>query len=149
MPINCQIITQEETLFDEPVDIVTAPSVQGEMGIMPQHAPLIAVLDFGELKVKQNGVERAFAIGGGLIEVTEERVIVLADSAEQSDGIDIQQAEEARQRAQKIMAEGPPEDPAEFAALEQSLRRANLRLKVARKQRRAGAAPSRSGAADE
>ncbi len=148
MPINCQIITQEKTVFDEPVDIVTAPSVLGEMGIMPNHAPIVAVLDFGELKVRQDGAEKAFAIGGGIIEVTEQKVIVLADSAEQSGAIDLQRAEEARQRAQKIMAEGPPEDPAEFAALEQSLRRANLRLKVARK-RRAGSSLPQTGQSDE
>lgn len=148
MPINCQIITQEKTVFDEPVDIVTAPSVMGEMGIMPNHAPIIAVLDFGELKVRQGGEEKAFAIGGGIIEVTEERVIVLADAAEQSNDIDLQRAEEARQRAQKIMTEGPPEDPAEFAALEQSLRLANLRLKVARRNRAGSALPT-AGRTDE
>jgi len=149
LPIQCRIITQEQTLFDEPVDIVNAPSIEGEMGILPKHAPLIAVLSFGELTIRQGTAERNFAIGGGIIEVTPTQVTVLADSAEQAAEIDIERAEEARKRAQKIMAEGPPEDPAEFAALEQSIRRANLRLKVARKRGRlAGAAPARQGVED-
>jgi F-type H+-transporting ATPase subunit epsilon len=134
MPLRCQIITQERKLFDDVVDIVIAPGSEGEMGILPNHAPLVATLGFGELVVRRGGIEEVFAIGGGVLQVGHNRVIVLADSAEQAEDIDIARAEEARRRAEKLMAEGAPADPARYAALEAAIKRANLRLKVARKR---------------
>lgn len=134
MPLRCQIITQERLLFDEEVDIVIAPGIEGEMGILPQHAPLVAALDIGELRVRRGSFEESFAIGGGVLQVAHDRVIVLADSAEQAEEIDIARAEAARRRAEQMMAEGAPRDPATLAALEAAIRRANLRLKVARKR---------------
>lgn len=136
MPLRCEIITQERKLFDDMVDIVIAPGVEGEMGILPRHSPLIAVLDFGELRVRQGELEEAFAIGGGVLQVAEDRVIVLAESAERADEIDISRAEEARRRAERLMEEGVPEDPAAYAALEAAMRRADLRVRVARRRRR-------------
>lgn len=136
MPLRCQIITQERLLFDEEVDIVIAPGIEGEMGILPQHAPLVAALDIGELRVRRGSFEESFAIGGGVLQVAHDRVIVLADSAEQAEEIDIARAEAARRRAEQMMAEGAPRDPATLAALEAAIRRANLRLKVARKRSR-------------
>jgi F-type H+-transporting ATPase subunit epsilon len=131
MPLRCEIITQERRVYDEEVDIVIAPGVQGEMAILPQHVPLVSALDFGEVRVRRGGIEETFAVGGGVLQVAHDHVIVLADSAERADEIDIARAEAARQRAQKMMAEGAPSDPAQFAALEAAIRRANLRLKVA------------------
>lgn len=138
MPLRCQIITQERQLFDEEVDIVIAPGIEGEMGILPQHAPLVAALDIGELRVRRGNFEESFAIGGGVLQVAHDRVIVLADSAEQAEEIDIARAEAARRRAEQMMAEGAPRDPAALAALEAAIRRANLRLKVARKRAHKG-----------
>ncbi len=138
MPLRCQIITQERLLFDEEVDIVIAPGIEGEMGILPQHAPLVAALDIGELRVRRGNFEESFAIGGGVLQVAHDHVIVLADSAEQAEEIDIARAEAARRRAEQMMAEGTPRDPATLAALEAAIRRANLRLKVARKRSRRG-----------
>lgn len=135
MPLKCQIITQERMLFDEDVDIVIAPGSEGEMGILPNHAPLIAALDFGELIVRQGEVEEAFAIGGGVLQVAHNKVVVLADSAEYAEEIDMARAEEARRKAEQSMREGVPSDPAQSAALEAAIRRASLRLKVARKHR--------------
>ncbi len=134
MPLRCQIITQERLLFDQEVDIVIAPGVLGEMGILPQHAPLVAALDYGELRVRRGDMEESFAIGGGVVEVSNDRVIVLADSAEQADEIDLARAEEARRRAQQMMEEGPPHDPAAYASLEAAIRRARIRITVARKR---------------
>ena len=133
MPLRCEIITQERRLFDQDVDLIIAPGAAGEMTILPNHAPLVSTLDFGE---------QAFAIGGGVLEIAANHVIVLADSAEQATEIDAARAESARQRAQKIMAEGPPEDPSAYAALETAIRRANLRMKVARRHERSGAGRS-------
>ncbi|NDJ36380.1 MAG: ATP synthase F1 subunit epsilon [Chloroflexi bacterium] len=136
MPIRCEIITQERLLFDEQVDLVIAPASAGEMTILPQHAPVVAQLDFGELVVRTGDTEEYFAIGGGVLQVANDHILVLADSAEQADEIDISRAEEARQRAQQIMEEGVPGDAADYAALQASLKRANLLMKVGRRRQR-------------
>lgn len=136
MTLRCQIITQERLLYDEDVDIVLAPAIGGVMGILPRHAPIVATLDYGELVVKKGGIEEAFAIGGGILQVSHDHVRILADSAESSDEIDIARAEEARQSADKSMEEGAREDPATRKALEEAMRRADLRIQVARKYRK-------------
>ncbi|HOA24391.1 MAG TPA: F0F1 ATP synthase subunit epsilon [Aggregatilineales bacterium] len=141
MPIHCQIITQERTVFEDDVDIVTAPSVEGQLGILPNHSPLITTLDYGELRVRKAGVEESFAIGGGILQVAGNKVIVLAESAERADEIDLARAEEARRRAERLMAEGPPADPAKYAQLEAALRRADIRLKVGRRSAHRGTGP--------
>lgn len=145
MPLKCEIFTQERQVYSEEVDIVMVRGVDGEMAILPRHAPLITALDFGEVRVRRAKVEEAFAVGGGVLQVANNRVIILADSAEQAEEIDVARAEEARQRAEKMMAQGSPEDPAAMAALEAAIRRANLRLKVsARRRSRRPGATSRS-----
>jgi F-type H+-transporting ATPase subunit epsilon len=133
MPIHCEIITQEHKVFDDDVDIVIAPSVEGEMGILPNHSPMIVALDYGELRTRKGNITEAFAIGGGVLQVTGERVIVLADSAEEAEEIDIARAQAARERAARLMEEGVPEDPAAYAQLEAAIRRAEVRIKVARR----------------
>ena len=135
MPLRCEIISQERKLYDDEVDIVIVQGTEGEMGILPQHAPLVTSLSYGELRVRQGESEEAFAIGGGVLRVGNDHVIVLADSAEQADEIDMARAEAARERAEQSMIEGPTADPAQAAALEAALRRADLRLKVARRRR--------------
>lgn len=135
MPLRCQIITQDRKLFDDDVDIVIAPGSEGEMGILPNHAPIIAALNYGELIVRQGSVSEAFAIGGGVLQVAHNKVVVLADSAENAEEIDVARAEEARQKAERSMREGVAEDEAQLAALEAAVKRASLRIKVARKHR--------------
>ncbi len=137
MPLKCDIITQERTVYSEEVDMVMVRGIEGEMTILPRHAPLITPLDYGEVRVRRTGVEESFAVGGGVLQVAHNRVIILADSAEHSDEIDVARAEEARRSAEKMMAEGAPVDAAALAALELAIRRANIRVKVgARRPRR-------------
>ncbi len=137
-PIRLDIVTQERLVFSEDVDMVIAPGTEGEMGILPHHAPLLTALNVGELRVKRGGVEESFAIGGGFMEVRPDKVTVLADSAEHAEEIDLARAEAARQRAEAMLAQRPP-DPTEAARLDRALRRSLVRLKVARKRRgRAG-----------
>lgn len=138
MPLRCEIISQERKLYDDEVDIVIVQGTEGEMGILPQHAPLVTSLAFGELRVRQGEHEELFAIGGGVLRVGNDHVIVLADSAEQAEEIDMARAEAARERAERSMVEGPTADPVQAAALEAAIRRANLRLKVARRRRDRG-----------
>jgi F-type H+-transporting ATPase subunit epsilon len=138
-PIRLDIVTQERLVFSEDVDMVIAPGIEGEMGILPHHAPLLTSLNFGELRVKRGGVEELFAIGGGFMEVLPDKVTVLASSAEHAEEIDLSRAEAARERAQALLSQGLP-DPGEAARIDAALRRSLVRLKVARKRRR-GAGP--------
>ncbi len=135
MPIRLDIVTIERQVFSEDVDMVVAPGTEGVLGILPHHAPLMTGLKPGELVIKRKGVpDQAIAIGGGFMEVRPDKVTILADSAEHADEIDIARAEEARQRAADLLRE-KPSDAAQFAALEVALRRAEVRIKVARRRR--------------
>jgi F-type H+-transporting ATPase subunit epsilon len=147
MPIRCEILTQERQLFSSDVDIVVLPGLEGRMGILPNHSPLLTVLGFGEVVVRSGGNEEFFAIGGGFAEVQPDRIIVLADSAEQAEEIDIERAEAARTQAEKAMSEGVPEDPLRYAQIEAALKRAQIRIDVGRRhggRRRRGMADLRS-----
>ena len=135
MPLNLQIVTAEKTVYNDQGDIVTAPGELGEMGILPQHAPLLSTLNPGELRYRRGGTEESLVIGGGFIEVLNNKVIVLAASAERLDEIDITRAEQARQRAEERLRNRNNLNDEEQAAIEASLRRALARLDVARRRR--------------
>lgn len=135
--MRCDIVTQERTVFSGEVQYVSLPGSEGRMGILPNHSAMLTTLDFGEVVVRsQPGGEEYFAIGGGFAEVQPDKIVVLADSAEQADEIDIERAEQARQQAVKHMAEGVPEDPERYAQIQASLQRAQIRIDVARRRRR-------------
>ena len=136
--IKLDIISAERKLISEEVEYISAPAADGIVGILPRHTPLLTALAIGELRYKKDGAEYTFAIHGGFMEVRPDQVTVLADLAEQADEIDEMRAEEARKRAADALKEKPRSD-ADFAMLEQQLRRAELRVRVAR--RRGGARP--------
>jgi F-type H+-transporting ATPase subunit epsilon len=137
MPIQCDIITQERTVYSAQADYVSLPGTEGVMGILPNHAALLTALTFGEVMVRRNGDEEYFAIGGGFAEVLPDQVVVLADSAERADEINIERAQKARERAEQAMKEGVPADSAAYAQIEVALRRAQIRLDVGRRRRTA------------
>jgi F-type H+-transporting ATPase subunit epsilon len=137
MPIQCDIVTQERIVFSGQVDSVNVPGSEGRMGILPNHSPLLTTLDYGEIVVRTSGVEEYFAIGGGFLEVQPDHVTVLADSAERADEIDLERAESAMARAEEIMRTGVKEDPDRIAAVRASLLKAQVRLDVGRRRRRA------------
>lgn len=139
MPIQCDIITQERIVFSGEVDAVNLPGVEGRMGILPNHSPLLTMLDFGEVLVRVGGREEYFAIGGGFVEVQPDHVTILADSAEQADEIDVERAENARRQAEDVMRTGVKEDPDRIAAVRASLLKAQVRADVGRRRRRAQA----------
>ncbi len=146
--LHLEIVTIEQKVYDDQVEMVVAPGSEGVMGILPQHAPLLTALSYGELQIKKPGEEDQFyAIGGGFMEVQPGHVIVLADSAEHADEIDMARAEEARQRAEDLLAKA--EDQEEFEKAEAALRRSATRLKISEKRRRAprggGRPPTMSG----
>ncbi|HEX6384032.1 MAG TPA: F0F1 ATP synthase subunit epsilon [Anaerolineae bacterium] len=136
MPIQCDIVTQERTVFSGQVDSVNLPGTEGRMGVLPDHAPLLTTLGFGEVMVRHGGQEEYFAIGGGFVEIQPDHVIILADSAEHAEEIDLELAEQARRQAEQVMKEGVPEDPERYAQIRASLLRAQVRLDVGRRRRR-------------
>jgi len=131
--IVLDIVTAERVVYSEEVDIITAPGIEGELGILPHHTPLMTILQSGELKIKRAGEEISLAISGGFLEVRPDRVIVLADTAERDDEIDLIRAEEARNRAQERLSR--PTSEMDLARAEAALRRSLIRLKIAERRR--------------
>jgi F-type H+-transporting ATPase subunit epsilon len=130
--IRLEILTIERKLYDDHVNMVVAPGIEGMFGVLPNHVPLLTALNFGELQIKKDGdPDLFFAIGGGLIEVLPNHVTVLADSAERADEIDISQAEESRRRAQELLAKRG--ETKEFEKAQVALKRSAVRLKIAKK----------------
>ena len=133
--LKLDVVTAEQSVFSDDVDMVVAPGISGQLGILPHHAPLMTMLQPGELTIKKGNTEQVLVISGGFLEVRPERVIILADAAERAEEIDIQRAEEAKERAQKRLGERRAMG-ADEARAEAALRRAMMRLSVAQKVRR-------------
>ena len=133
--IRLDIVTAERVVYSDDVDVVVAPGIEGQLGILPHHAPLMTTLQPGELRVRKGGEEFSLAISGGFLEVRPDRVIILADAAERVEEIDVARPEEAKRRAQERLAErhAPSFDEAQLGA---ELRRALTRLKVAEQRRK-------------
>jgi F-type H+-transporting ATPase subunit epsilon len=141
MPIRCEIVTQDKMLFEGPVDIVVVPGSEGEMGILPNHSPLLTTLDYGILRIRYQGSEQVFTIAGGILEVRPDVVTILADVGENVDQIDEARAEEAKRRAERMLAEGPPPETDEYLRIQAALRRSTLRLDAIRRYRKQASRP--------
>ena len=133
MTIRCEIVSQDRSVFEGDVDIVTIPGNDGDMGILPHHAPLLSTIRPGVIKVRRNKEELVFTITGGLVEVQPNIVTILADAAESVEEIDVARAEEARQRAEERLKEGVPPGTAAHLAAEAALSRSTLRLEMAKR----------------
>lgn len=149
MPIRCEIVTQDRSLFEGPADIVIAPGSEGELGILPDHTPLLATLGYGLLKVRYQGEEEIFTIAGGVLEVRPDIVTVLADVGEHIDEIDFDRAEAAKERAEELLKKGPPPDTDEYLAIQAALRRSNIRLEAVRRYKRIRRHPRPSASSEE
>lgn len=130
--LQVDIVTAEGRIFAGETDTVTAPGADGQLTILPSHAPLITSLDDGDLKYIDNGVEHHIALLGGFMEVNSNRVTILANAAEDEGEIDLARAEEAVRRSQQRLAERSGDIDVERALA--SLRRARVRLNVARRR---------------
>ena len=137
MPILLEIVTPERLVFSEEVDAVTLPGSEGELGVLPHHAPLVSTLGIGELRIRRGAEEELFAIAGGFLQVRPDKVVVMAETADMSSEIDIETAREARREAERALAEGFDE-PADLARARASLQRALIRIRVAERRRREG-----------
>ena len=139
MTIKLDIVTAEQLVYSDDVDIVVAPGIDGELAVLPHHAPLMTMLQPGELRVRKSGEELFMAITGGFLEVRPDRVTILADAAERAEDIDAARAEEAKRRAEERLSGKISEGDMDRA--EAALRRSLLRLRVAEKRRRRRSQP--------
>jgi F-type H+-transporting ATPase subunit epsilon len=135
MSIRCEIVSQDRQVFAGDADMVIVPGFQGEMGILPNHAPLLSTLKFGILRVRYKGVEQVFTVAGGVIEVQPDLITIMADAAENVQEIDISRAEAAKMRAEEYLKQGPPADSDTYLKIESALRRSNLRLDAVKRYR--------------
>ena len=133
MPFSLRVVSVERSLFEGDVDFVVANGADGELGILPHHAPLMTILKPGALKIRHGGNEELLFVGGGFLEVLPDRVTVLADVAEHADEISVQQAEEARRRAQEKLA--GTLTASEETEFQNALAMAEARLRLARTRR--------------
>ena len=137
LTLHVEVVTQDRNVYSGEADMVVAPGSEGVLGILPRHAPLLTLLQVGELRIKHGNEEDVLFVAGGFLEVYHNVVTVLADAAERAEDIDSARAEEARRRAQTSLEQRASD--VDRGALEGSLQRAIMRLRVAETvQRRHG-----------
>lgn len=141
MPLSVHIVTAEREVYaEEGVDEITVPGSEGELTVLPHHAPLLTMIQPGIMRIVKGADETISTITGGFLEVRDNRVTILADSAERAEEIDVARAEEARIRAQRSLDERESREDLAVAAA--ALQRALLRLRAAeRRHRRPGSRP--------
>lgn len=133
--IKFKIVTPERTVFDDVVDQATLPVADGEVTILPNHRSYIASLKAGEIMLKKDGQEIEMAVSGGFIEFDKNNLVVLADTAERAEEIDLARAEEGRKRAEALKKEKITMDDSEFARVAAAVEKEMVRIKVAKKHR--------------
>jgi F-type H+-transporting ATPase subunit epsilon len=131
--LRLEIVTPDAKAFSDDVEMVTVPAAEGEMGIYPQHVPVLTQIVPGEIIVRKDGRDSFLAVGDGFIEITGERVAIMTDMAIRAENIDEAKAEEARQRAEARLAEHL--DDEEAAMVSAVLTHSLAQLKVKRRQR--------------
>src|SRR4051794_20347102 len=117
--------------------MVTVPGVEGELGILPHHAPLITTLGVGELRIRKGAAEESFAIVGGFLQVRPDKVVVMAETADLASEIDLERAQQARREAERAL-ESATNEPAALASARAQPQRALLRIRVAERRHRGG-----------
>lgn len=135
--INFKIITPEKSVFSEKVEQVTMMTAEGEITVLPGHVPLVGILRPGELHFKKDGQEHPLAVSGGFVEIRpDSEVVILADTAERAEEINLERAEAAKERAEKLLQETRNREDVDYASLQVALEKALNRLKIAKKYRR-------------
>lgn len=137
MPLLLEIVTPERLAYSGVVDSVQLPGSEGELGVLPHHAPLVSTLGVGELRIRTAGAEESFAIVGGFLQVRPDKVVVMAETADMASEIDLEAAQAARRDAEKALETGFHEG-ADLAAARASLQQALLRIRVAERRHREG-----------
>lgn len=134
MPLHLEIVTPEASIYADEVDTVVLPGHEGEMGVLPQHAPLVTLLSAGELRITKGGKTQFMAVGEGLVEVTGTSTRILTDAAVGEDSIDEGAVQAALERAQARLKEGANLTAEEIAATEASIMHSLAQLKVKRRR---------------
>ena len=142
MPIQLEIVTPEKLAYQGEVDSVQLPGSEGELGVLPHHAPLVSTLGAGELRLRKGTEDEFFAIVGGFLQVLPDKVVVMAETADMASEIDLEKAQEARREAERAL-EGGYQEGADLAAARAALQQALLRIRVAERRHREG--PRRRG----
>jgi F-type H+-transporting ATPase subunit epsilon len=142
MALTLEIVTPERLAYSDTVDAVVLPGSEGELGVLPHHAPLVSMLGVGELRIRKDGAEESFAIVGGFLQVRPDKVVVMAETADMASEIDLERAQEARREAERALETGFHEG-ADLSAARAALQQALLRIRVAERRYREG--PRRRG----
>ena len=137
MPLRLEIVTPEKLAYEDDVDMVLVPGIDGEMGILPHHTPLVSLLGVGELKIRKGGSEESFAIAGGFLQVRPDKVVVMAETADLASEIDLEKAQQARAEAERAL-EGGYVEGADLSVARAELQRALIRIRVAERRHREG-----------
>ena len=137
MPLKLDIVTPEKLAYSDEVDAVVLPGSEGELGVLPHHAPLISTLGAGELRLRKGAQEESFAIVGGFLQVLPDRVVVMAENADMASDIDLERAQEARRKAEQAL-EGGFVEGADLAAARAALQVALLHIRVAERRQHEG-----------
>lgn len=132
--LRLEIITAERVVYADDVNVVVAPGIEGELGILPHHTPLMTMLKPGELLVRKDKEETYLAISGGFLEVRPDKVLILADTCERVEEIDIARAKAAKRRAEERLTQPAP--GMDLARAQVALSRSLIRLKVAERRRK-------------
>lgn len=140
MTLRLEIVTPERLAYSDDVDMVLVPGIDGELGILPHHTPLVSLLGMGELRIRKEGQEESFAIVGGFLQVRPDKVVVMAETASLAAEIDLERAQEARREAERALESGFRES-ADLAIARAALQQALLRIRVAERSRREGRRP--------
>ncbi len=142
MPLRLEIVTPERQAYADEVDAVVLPGSEGELGVLPHHAPLVSTLGAGELRIRKGGAEESFAIFGGFLQVRPDKVVVMAELADLASEIDLEAAREAQRAAQKALETGFSEG-IDLSTARAALQQALIRIRVAERRYREG--PRRRG----
>lgn len=129
--LMCEIITPERTVFSEMIDMAVLTSHEGEVGILPLHAPLVTILKTGEVRITVNNEKNYIATGPGFAEFSSDKLSVLVENAELAGEIDIERAQRAREEAQRQLESLSRQEGFEFSSVQADLEKALNRIRVA------------------
>lgn len=138
MPLLLEIVTPERLAYSDTVDSVNLPGIEGELGVLPHHAPLVSMLGVGELRIRKGGAEESFAIVGGFLQVRPDKVVVMAETADMASEIDLEKAQQARREAELALEGAARADAVDLSAARAALQHALLRIRVAERRHREG-----------
>lgn len=135
MPLTLEIVTPEAKVYSDTIDSVVIPTVEGEIGVLPGHIPLLTQVESGELRVTKGNISSLLAVGGGFAQIDGDHVRVLAEHAITEEKIDEHAAEEAMRRAEQEIKDAKQLDPQQLEHLQSLLRYAGVQLALKRRRR--------------